>query len=101
MRGLLTNQPLFALRFHFSTLSLLFRALLILYPQTSLLQSMCVCVCLQVISGSNLPSSRSGKTLDPFVRVEIHGIPSDSCKKTTHTDKNNGEWSSVSVLACD
>ncbi|XP_075883519.1 1-phosphatidylinositol 4,5-bisphosphate phosphodiesterase zeta-1-like isoform X2 [Nelusetta ayraudi] len=44
---------------------------------------------LKVISGSNLPSSRTGKTLDPFVRVEIYGIPSDSCRKSTHTDKNN------------
>ncbi|TNN82035.1 1-phosphatidylinositol 4,5-bisphosphate phosphodiesterase zeta-1 [Liparis tanakae] len=29
---------------------------------------------LKVISGSNLPISRSGKALDSFVRVEIHGI---------------------------
>ncbi|KAI3371179.1 hypothetical protein L3Q82_023810, partial [Scortum barcoo] len=44
---------------------------------------------LKVISGSNLPLPRSGKALDPFVRVEIHGIPSDSQKKNTHTIKNN------------
>uniref|UniRef100_A0A3P9KUI0 Phosphoinositide phospholipase C n=1 Tax=Oryzias latipes TaxID=8090 RepID=A0A3P9KUI0_ORYLA len=44
---------------------------------------------LKVISGSNLPVSRSNKGLDPFVRVEIHGIPSDSRKKNTQTVKNN------------
>ncbi|XP_031138672.1 1-phosphatidylinositol 4,5-bisphosphate phosphodiesterase zeta-1-like isoform X2 [Sander lucioperca] len=44
---------------------------------------------LKVISGSNLPISRSGKALDPFVRVEMHGIASDSCRKNTHTVKNN------------
>uniref|UniRef100_A0A3P8NUF1 PI-PLC Y-box domain-containing protein n=1 Tax=Astatotilapia calliptera TaxID=8154 RepID=A0A3P8NUF1_ASTCA len=44
---------------------------------------------LKVISGSNLPLPRSGKALDPFVRVEIHGIASDSCRKNTHTVKNN------------
>ncbi|KAF6718756.1 1-phosphatidylinositol 4,5-bisphosphate phosphodiesterase zeta-1 [Oryzias melastigma] len=44
---------------------------------------------LKVISGSNLPVTRSNKSLDPFVRVEIHGIPSDSRKKNTQTIKNN------------
>ncbi|KAM9855093.1 1-phosphatidylinositol 4,5-bisphosphate phosphodiesterase zeta-1-like [Aulostomus maculatus] len=44
---------------------------------------------LKVISGSNLPGPRSGKALDPFVRVEIHGIASDSCRKSTPTVKNN------------
>ncbi|XP_039663658.1 1-phosphatidylinositol 4,5-bisphosphate phosphodiesterase zeta-1-like isoform X3 [Perca fluviatilis] len=44
---------------------------------------------LKVISGSNLPISRSGKALDPFVRVEMHGIASDSHRKNTHTVKNN------------
>ncbi|XP_034540927.1 1-phosphatidylinositol 4,5-bisphosphate phosphodiesterase zeta-1-like isoform X1 [Notolabrus celidotus] len=44
---------------------------------------------LKVISGSNLPVPRSGKALDPFVRVEIHGTPSDSQRKNTHTVKGN------------
>ncbi|XP_047453187.1 1-phosphatidylinositol 4,5-bisphosphate phosphodiesterase zeta-1-like [Mugil cephalus] len=44
---------------------------------------------LKVISGSNLPVPRSGKTLDPFVRVEIHGISPDSRRKSTHTVRNN------------
>ncbi|KAM9352195.1 1-phosphatidylinositol 4,5-bisphosphate phosphodiesterase zeta-1-like [Symphorus nematophorus] len=44
---------------------------------------------LKVISGSNLPVPRSGKALDPFVRVETHGIPSDSRRKNTHAVKNN------------
>ncbi|XP_032379687.1 1-phosphatidylinositol 4,5-bisphosphate phosphodiesterase zeta-1 isoform X2 [Etheostoma spectabile] len=44
---------------------------------------------LKVISGSNLPISRSGKGLDSFVRVEMHGIASDSHRKNTNTVKNN------------
>ncbi|XP_039987888.1 1-phosphatidylinositol 4,5-bisphosphate phosphodiesterase zeta-1-like isoform X1 [Xiphias gladius] len=44
---------------------------------------------LKVINGSNLPVPRSGKALDPFVRVETHGIASDSRRKNTHTVKNN------------
>uniref|UniRef100_A0A665UI64 Phosphoinositide phospholipase C n=1 Tax=Echeneis naucrates TaxID=173247 RepID=A0A665UI64_ECHNA len=44
---------------------------------------------LKVISGSNLPIPRSGKALDPFVRVEIYGIASDTHKKSTQTIKNN------------
>ncbi|KAM3608892.1 uncharacterized protein V6R79_006339 [Siganus canaliculatus] len=44
---------------------------------------------LKVISGSNLPIPKSGKALDPFVRVEIHGPASDSCRKNTSTVKNN------------
>ncbi|XP_028287424.1 1-phosphatidylinositol 4,5-bisphosphate phosphodiesterase zeta-1-like [Parambassis ranga] len=44
---------------------------------------------LKVICGSNLPISRTGKALDPFVRVEIHGMPSDSCRKSTRVIKNN------------
>ncbi|XP_077567745.1 1-phosphatidylinositol 4,5-bisphosphate phosphodiesterase zeta-1-like isoform X1 [Stigmatopora nigra] len=44
---------------------------------------------LKVISGSNLPLPKSGKTLDPFVRVEIHGIGSDCNRKNTNTVKNN------------
>ncbi|XP_041651243.1 1-phosphatidylinositol 4,5-bisphosphate phosphodiesterase zeta-1-like [Cheilinus undulatus] len=44
---------------------------------------------LKVICGSNLPIPRSGKALDPFVRVETHGIQSDSRRKNTHTVKGN------------
>nr|XP_046249415.1 1-phosphatidylinositol 4,5-bisphosphate phosphodiesterase zeta-1-like isoform X2 [Scatophagus argus] len=44
---------------------------------------------LKVISGSNLPVPRTGKALDPFVRVEIYGIASDSRRKNTHAVKNN------------
>lgn len=62
----------------------------LVFPHLSLLTHLFrVFPCLQVISGSNLPLSRSRKTLDPFVRVEIHGIPSDSCRKSTHAVKNN------------
>ncbi|XP_071382007.1 1-phosphatidylinositol 4,5-bisphosphate phosphodiesterase zeta-1-like [Centroberyx affinis] len=44
---------------------------------------------LKVISGSNLPVPRSGKALDPFVRVEIQGVVSDSRRRNTDTVKNN------------
>ncbi|XP_075995080.1 1-phosphatidylinositol 4,5-bisphosphate phosphodiesterase zeta-1-like [Genypterus blacodes] len=44
---------------------------------------------LKVIGGSNLPLPRTGKPLDPFVRVDIEGIPSDSVRKHTHSVKNN------------
>ncbi|KAM4618211.1 1-phosphatidylinositol 4,5-bisphosphate phosphodiesterase zeta-1-like [Polymixia lowei] len=44
---------------------------------------------LKVMSGSNLPVQRSGKTLSLFVRVEIQGIVSDSCSRSTDTVKNN------------
>lgn len=49
---------------------------------------------LQVISGSNLPVPRGGKGLDPFVRVEIHGISSDTRRKNTRTVRNNCEYCS-------
>lgn len=63
------------------------------FPLTFFANPSLLCVCLQVISGSNLPLSRSRKTLDPFVRVEIHGIPFDSCRKSTHAVKNNCKYS--------
>ncbi|XP_056138285.1 1-phosphatidylinositol 4,5-bisphosphate phosphodiesterase zeta-1-like [Lampris incognitus] len=44
---------------------------------------------LKVISGSTLPVPRSGKALDPFVRVEIHGVASDTRRRSTATVKNN------------
>lgn len=68
------------------------------YTKDEILINLCVhrfnsvCVCLQVISGSNLPPPRSGKALDPFVRVEIHGIASDNCKKSTHTVRNGSKY---------
>ncbi|CAL8375742.1 unnamed protein product [Arctogadus glacialis] len=43
---------------------------------------------LKVISGSHLPVPRSGKTLDSFVRVEVHGVHS-ACRKNTDTVKNS------------
>ncbi|KAM3869903.1 LOW QUALITY PROTEIN: 1-phosphatidylinositol 4,5-bisphosphate phosphodiesterase zeta-1-like [Diretmus argenteus] len=43
---------------------------------------------LKVISGSNLPVSKRGH-LDPFARVEVQGVIADSCRRDTHTVKNN------------
>uniref|UniRef100_A0A4W5QC30 Phosphoinositide phospholipase C n=1 Tax=Hucho hucho TaxID=62062 RepID=A0A4W5QC30_9TELE len=54
--------------------------------------------CVKVISGSNLPVPRSGKALDPFVRVEIHSIHSDSCRRHTDTVRHNSlspRWDSA------
>ncbi|KAK6317780.1 hypothetical protein J4Q44_G00110710 [Coregonus suidteri] len=53
---------------------------------------------LKVISGSNLPVPRSGKALDPFVRVEIHSVHSDSCRRHTDTVRHNSlspRWDSA------
>lgn len=75
-----SSPPLFLRR------SLVFLSLLTLQPSL-------LCVGLQVIGGSNLPIPRSRKALDPFVKVEIHGIPSDSSKQSTHAVKNNCKYS--------
>uniref|UniRef100_A0A8C4NR00 Phosphoinositide phospholipase C n=1 Tax=Dicentrarchus labrax TaxID=13489 RepID=A0A8C4NR00_DICLA len=55
----------------------------------------------KVIRGSNLPVPRGGKALDAFVRVEIHGVPSDSCRKNTHTVKNslNPYWNTEMIFS--
>uniref|UniRef100_A0A670YHH2 Phosphoinositide phospholipase C n=1 Tax=Pseudonaja textilis TaxID=8673 RepID=A0A670YHH2_PSETE len=48
---------------------------------------------LMIISGQQLPkipNSKEGSIVDPFVRVEIHGIPSDSAKQETKYIDNNG-----------
>uniref|UniRef100_A0A3P8XM60 Phosphoinositide phospholipase C n=1 Tax=Esox lucius TaxID=8010 RepID=A0A3P8XM60_ESOLU len=44
---------------------------------------------LKVVSGSNLPASRSGKALDPFIRLEIHGPNSDCTSRDTDTVRRN------------
>uniref|UniRef100_A0A8C6Y393 Phosphoinositide phospholipase C n=1 Tax=Naja naja TaxID=35670 RepID=A0A8C6Y393_NAJNA len=47
----------------------------------------------KIISGQQLPkipNSKEGSIVDPFVRVEIHGIPSDSAKQETKYIDNNG-----------
>ncbi|KAG8125266.1 hypothetical protein E2320_020586 [Naja naja] len=46
----------------------------------------------KIISGQQLPkipNSKEGSIVDPFVRVEIHGIPSDSAKQETKYIDNN------------
>ncbi|XP_036374383.1 1-phosphatidylinositol 4,5-bisphosphate phosphodiesterase zeta-1-like [Megalops cyprinoides] len=44
---------------------------------------------MKVISGSNLPVSKTSKAPDLYVRVEIHGVPSDNCRKKTDPVKRN------------
>lgn len=53
---------------------------------------MSVCVCVQVISGQQLPkvNLKEGSIIDPLVRVEIHGVPQDQAKQETRHIENNG-----------
>lgn len=50
---------------------------------------------LQVISGQNLPkpkgSGAKGDVVDPYVYVEIHGIPADCTERRTRTVSQNGD----------
>ncbi|PWA22397.1 hypothetical protein CCH79_00016954, partial [Gambusia affinis] len=55
-------------------------------PNTSYRYLKPIQLVLKVISGSNLPVIKSRNTLDPFVRVEIHGIAFDSRTLTPHWD---------------
>lgn len=49
----------------------------------------------QVISGQNLPKPRGagakGDVVDPYVCVEIHGIPADCTERRTRTVTQNGD----------
>lgn len=48
----------------------------------------------QVITAQQLPklNREKGRSIvDPFVRVEIHGVPADCSKQQTHHKLNNGE----------
>ncbi|XP_007287888.3 1-phosphatidylinositol 4,5-bisphosphate phosphodiesterase delta-4 [Astyanax mexicanus] len=47
---------------------------------------------IQVISGQQLPkvNNKEGSIVDPFVRVEIYGVPSDQAKQETSYIENNG-----------
>ncbi|PWA15316.1 hypothetical protein CCH79_00008441 [Gambusia affinis] len=50
---------------------------------------------LHVISGQNLPkpkgSGAKGDVVDPYVYVEIHGIPADCSERRTRTVRQNGD----------
>ena len=53
-----------------------------------------ICGLLQVISGYQLPKKKGDKArsiLDPYVVVEIVGVPADCSSKKTEWIKNNGE----------
>ncbi|XP_072541725.1 1-phosphatidylinositol 4,5-bisphosphate phosphodiesterase delta-4 [Salminus brasiliensis] len=47
---------------------------------------------IQVISGQQLPkvNNKEGSIVDPFVRVEIYGVPADQTKQETSYIENNG-----------
>ncbi|KAI4878691.1 hypothetical protein NFI96_001026 [Prochilodus magdalenae] len=47
---------------------------------------------LTVISGQQLPkvNNKEGSIVDPFVRVEIYGVPADQAKQETSYIENNG-----------
>ncbi|XP_035280574.1 1-phosphatidylinositol 4,5-bisphosphate phosphodiesterase zeta-1-like [Anguilla anguilla] len=46
-------------------------------------------VLMKVISGSNLPISKAGKPIDPYVRVEITGVPADCRRIQSEPVKHN------------
>lgn len=52
------------------------------------------CCCYQVISAQQLPkpygSGAKGDTVDPYVTIEVFGIPIDCANERTRTVKNNG-----------
>lgn len=54
-----------------------------------------VFIFVQVISGQNLPkpkgSGAKGDVVDPYVYVEIHGIPADCAERRTRTVTHNGD----------
>ena len=47
-----------------------------------------------MISGQNLPkpkgSGARGNTIDPYVSVEVFGIPADCCEERTRTVQHDG-----------
>lgn len=53
----------------------------------------------QVISGQQLPkpkeSGAKGNTVDPYVTVEIFGIPADCVEERTKTVRHNGKFYSL------
>lgn len=54
-----------------------------------------ICFFSQVISGQNLPKPKGagakGDVVDPYVYVEIHGIPADCTERRTRTVTQNGD----------
>ena len=58
-----------------------------------------LCILLKVISGQQLPkppgSGAKGEVIDPFVTIDVHGIPSDNCSERTSAVKNNGMWAAT------
>ena len=54
-----------------------------------------------MISGQQLPkpkgSGAKGDTIDPYVTVEIFGIPADCAEEKTKTMQHNGEHSPIEI----
>ncbi|XP_033880279.3 1-phosphatidylinositol 4,5-bisphosphate phosphodiesterase zeta-1-like [Acipenser ruthenus] len=56
----------------------------------------------KVISGYSLPVPRGSKGIDPYVRVEIHGVSADNAKKQTNHVKQNAmspRWDETMTFA--
>ncbi|RXM35178.1 1-phosphatidylinositol 4,5-bisphosphate phosphodiesterase zeta-1 [Acipenser ruthenus] len=56
----------------------------------------------KVISGYSLPVPRGSKGIDPYVRVEIHGVSADNAKKQTNYVKQNAmspRWDETMTFA--
>ncbi|KAJ6636881.1 hypothetical protein lerEdw1_013935 [Lerista edwardsae] len=53
----------------------------------------CLCISIDVITAQQLPKlnkEKNSSIVDPFVRIEIYGVPIDCCKKQTEYRLNNG-----------
>lgn len=56
----------------------------------------------KVISGQQLPkvNIKEDSIVDPFVRVEIHGVPLDHAKQETRYIENNGTRDDLDTFCC-
>ena len=53
-------------------------------------------LCVAIISAQYLPKSEPGKDIiDPYVTVQIFGVPKDELKQKTRTIKDNGEQCAI------
>ena len=62
----------------------------------------CMFIYHQIISGQNFPKPRGsgakGDITDPYVTIEIFGIPADCAEEKTKTVNNNGKKESKNNL---
>ena len=54
-----------------------------------------LCTVFQIISGYQIPkpnNSKKGEVIDPFLKIEIHGVKADQQSVKTSVIDNNGEY---------